>query len=80
MLDKMMTCPPLLQSNAKNFKQHLIKINEIYPCKPLRTTNASTLNEHLFRLNNPLYNVYKIRKDYNNNFWDTIMKLFKYYF
>lgn len=77
--------PVLLRSNAKSFKEHLIKINTLVPVKPLRQTNAKNLQEHLYR-------IHTTRKyyDYDNKvftekslfdeFTDNIISFVKYYF
>lgn len=45
-------CPVLLQTNAKSFVEHKVKLNQVLPCKQLTITDAKTLEEHLFRLKN----------------------------
>lgn len=43
-------CPVLLQTNAKTFAEHKLRLNQLLPCKPLTITDAKTLKEHLYRL------------------------------
>lgn len=45
-------CPALLQTNAKSFVEHKVKLNQVLPCKPLTITDSKTLEEHLCRLTN----------------------------